>query len=223
MKNRYDSILRIHNQEILSLCPYNPLFFRELGLEVKRRWRKGARILEIGCGEGDSARHVLDLTKARLDLLDISPQIIKVCKKNLKRHESRVHYICQDAFEYLRSTEPYDIIFSAWTLHNFKVLSRDKLIKAIGAALRPEGAFILADKLYPGSKDKQLWMVQRKRYEQYLSAKVAKAIIRHEEEDISPIYRMDERQTVKVLKAVGFKQVTIRDRVERDVILVAEV
>ncbi len=222
MKNRYSSLLQKHNQEIIKLCPYNPTLFRIGAYEIARTHKKGQRVLEVGSGEGDSALPILENTNILLDLLDVSPEMIAVCKKNLKPYAARTKFICDDAYSYLKRATSYDTIFTAWTIHNFKQKDKEKLIRTIFENLKPSGTFVLMDKVYPSTGGKELMERQNKRYTKYAEPEVAKAIIAHEIEDASDEYRMDEKSTSRLLKEVGFKSIEIADRIERDIVLIAQ-
>jgi ubiquinone/menaquinone biosynthesis C-methylase UbiE len=220
MKNRYDKNLKTYNRQILALNPAMQTLRLIAALEFKKVYRSGKRVLEIGCGEGDSAKDILEQTAASLDLLDTSPKMIKTCKKNLKPFSKRTRYICSDALEHLEKSLPYDIIFSEWTIHNFLQEDKGKIFSAIHNNLKPKGVFILVDKVYPNKGGKELLESQHKRY-LYLPAKGAKEIISHEQQDYSSEYRMDERKTLWALKKAGFKSPKIIDRVGREIVLIA--
>ncbi len=222
MKNRYGSILTKYNQDILKLVPYNPFLFNVGANEIKRLAKNNARILEIGSGEGDSALPILEQTSVSLDLLDVSKEMIALSKQTLKKYNGRARFICEDAYTYLKRAEPYDIIFSAWTLHNFNQADKEKLVRATFANLKPGGMFMLLDKVYPISGGATLLKKQNDRYARHAIPKVARAIIAHEIEDASDTYRMDERPLLKLFNQIGFRKLEIIDRVERDVVLLAQ-
>lgn len=220
MKNRYDDLLREHNQEIINLIPYNPLFFLEGAKVIAELAKPGARILEIGSGEGDSALPVLQNTQVLLDLLDVSQEMNDAAAQKLIAFKDRTTFICEDAYDYLVRSEPYDIVFAAWTVHNFTWTDKRRLFEALAKNLTPGGVFILLDKVYPGTGTEALFDHQNKRYQRFLAPEVADAIIAHEQEDKSDDYRMDEQQLLEELRSHGFSKFEIVDRVERDVILV---
>ncbi len=62
IKNRYDNKLREGNQIILNLTPGNYVLRIELSLFLKNIFKnnKNFRILEIGSGEGDLTKHILE-------------------------------------------------------------------------------------------------------------------------------------------------------------------
>ncbi len=76
-----------------------------------------------------------------LDVLDISPKMIKITRKNLYRYSTHrnINFICKDALTFLREcNHTYDAITSAWTVHNFKWKDKIKLFKAIYQKLNKE-------------------------------------------------------------------------------------
>lgn len=220
MKNRYTKILLRQNKEIIMLSPANQALRLVVAFELNKIYSKRKRVLEVGCGEGDSAKYVLERSKASLDLLDVSKDMIKSCKKNLKQFSSRITYVCEDAQDYLLKAKPYNIIFSEWTIHNFVRKDQRNLFETIYNNLVPGGTFILMDKVYPDVGGKKLFETQIKRYV-YLPENTAEEITAHERQDFSNQYRIDERALIADLKRIGFSSVTIKDRVERDVVLIA--
>lgn len=221
MKNRYDDKLRINNDAIISLSPANEVFRLITALEFKKYYTKGKRVLEIGCGEGHSARTILKYTNAVMDLLDLSPLMIEESKKNLSAYEKNLTFICSDVLSYMETCAPYDIITSSWTIHNLKWPEKKAVLERVYEKLLPDGCMILMDKIYPQNGSKELLDLQLRRYTKYLEADVAKEITDHELQDITDEYRIDEVAFVSLLKEIGFKNIEISDRVERDVVLVA--
>lgn len=201
------------------MCPASPTLRTILAMEFKRLYRKGGRVLEIGCGEGDSAEPVLRYTNAAMDLLDESPEMVRLAKKRLQKFQKRVKFIREDGLNYLLKSAPYDLILSSWTIHNFKWKEKVALFQTIHRKLKPGGAFILMDKVYPEHDKKELLNLQLRRY-QYLSRQGCSEIIAHEKIDFKKPYRMDENQLMSTLKKIGFR-VRIADRVERDAVIVA--
>ncbi len=220
MENRYGQELRDQNKQILALTSGNTLLRFVMALEFKKIYRKGDRVLEIGCGEGDSARPLLEQTPTRMDLLDESASMIRVAKRELGQYTGRLRFITEDCLSYLNRSHPYDIIVSTWTIHNFVWKDKVALFKAIYERLTPGGTFLLMDKIWPNSERERLFRFHIGRY-RYLKPSVYHALARHEKMDFTTRYRMDEGRVLKTLKAVGFRSLRIADRLERDIVLVA--
>ncbi|MFA6018355.1 MAG: class I SAM-dependent methyltransferase [Patescibacteria group bacterium] len=220
MKNRYTGNLRDNDRTIHELAPAALTSRIIAAYEVKKVIHEGSRVLDLGCGGGNSAKPVLEMTDIDMDLLDVSQEMIDEAREYLSEFSDRTNYICQDALEYLRSSEPYDVILSEWTIHNFSWSEKRELFEAIYGALHDGGTFILMDKVYPENGGEEMLEKQLKRYT-YLDPEVARGITEHERQDYLPEHRMDEPALIDVLREVGFKNITLADRVERDVVLVA--
>lgn len=222
MENRYKDILHQYNGEILKLTPANQTLRQVLGIELSKLYKPRMRILEIGCGEGDSSKYILENFSGKLDLLDVSAEMIAQCKVNLKKYRNRIKYICADALEYLSGAPQYNLITTTWVLHNFLWKENQQLLIKIYEKLSPGGALLLMDKVYPGKNDRQLLQNQIERYDYLSDAAARRAIIEHERQDFSPAYRLDQKKFVDALGRLGFKNIRIVGRVERDVVLTAK-
>lgn len=220
MRNRYHDLLQRYHSEILAVCPYYPALLTVAAAEFARLWKPGYSVLELGCGEGHTALPLLKATEARVALLDVSGLMIVRCQDALRQFNQRTQFIQADAYDYLRRARSHRIIYTGWTLHNFTQKARERLLRTIHANLTPGGTFMLMDKVYPGSGTSTLLERQLARY-RYLPPDVRRAIVAHEREDARDTYRMDERPLRELLKRVGFVDITVHDRVERDIVLTA--
>ncbi|MDH6520722.1 8-oxo-dGTP pyrophosphatase MutT (NUDIX family) [Streptomyces sp. SAI-135] len=95
----------------------------------------GRRVLDLGCGPGRHAAHLVRTYGAAVDAVDSSPT----------QHErARARYgslpglrlIRADAVEHLRTAEPYDVVYSVSAV---PYLDPRRLLPALAAALRPGG------------------------------------------------------------------------------------
>lgn len=221
MKNRYKNLLQKYNSKSVELCGAYPYLFYVCAYELSKRYNKKHRVLEIGCGEGHSAEHLLRRTDLSLDLLDVSSKMLASCKKRLRAFRGRTNYIRADALRYLTKAPLHDVVFSAWTVHNFPQADKIRLLEAIYANLNTGGMLMLMDKIYPRTGLKRLLEMQNIRY-RYLPETARKAMVAHENRDATDRYRIDEKPFMSALKKIGFKKVRIHDRVEREAVLTAE-
>ncbi|MCA9458982.1 MAG: class I SAM-dependent methyltransferase [Nanoarchaeota archaeon] len=226
VENRYSGKLVRDNQYILGLSPANKILRLELALEYLENCCKISRSfgLEIGVGEGDLTKEVLKYNpNINVSVLDVSPEMIESAKNNLKKYEARINYVQSDVLDFLAiGDDMYPNIFSSWTIHNFDWPSKIKTFHRIyGSLCSKGGKMFLMDKIYPDDKSEGMKLLDRQilRYQNYLD-EPGKIII-HEMSDYSDAFRMDESKTINILKKIGFRDVEIRDRVERDVLLVA--
>ncbi|MFH1649183.1 MAG: class I SAM-dependent methyltransferase [Candidatus Woesearchaeota archaeon] len=225
-ENRYDAKLRENNRIILELTRGNQVLRLELAFEIRKliEKHKNPRILEIGSGEGDLTKYILQHNPTiKIDALDVSPEMIASSKKELSAFIDRINFICEDVSKYLQNIKKkYDVITEAWTIHNFKWEDKNTIFKQIHEALAEGGTFIMMDKLYPDNPDQQeeLLTTQLRRYE-YLDVELRKEITDHELQDYREEFKMEETQTIDILKEIGFKNIRIVDRSDRDVVLIA--
>ena len=101
---------------------------------------RGARILEIGCGVGYFL-HFLKLNRyLNSQGIDLSPQMIGVCKANLSNVQAEV----ADAFPYLRSHEgSFDAIVANDVLEHIPKDRMIDLIRGVYKALTVNGRFLV--------------------------------------------------------------------------------
>lgn len=155
IENRYDNILREHNQDIIDLSPANQTMRIELALEIKKiiEEKPDLGVLEIWVWEWDLTKYLLQYNpELKLDCLDISPEMIESAKQNL--WEENINFIQDDAYEYLDKpeTKAYGIILSAWTIYNFPWKDKIKLFRKIYDKLQEGWIMLLMDKIYSDYK-----------------------------------------------------------------------
>lgn len=224
MKNRFDDVLRENNQLIIELSPCNVVLRVLLAMELEKVLRKkpDAKIIELGCGEGDSTLPFFRFNPGlHMDVLDVSPEMIEQAKKVLKNQHAT--FICEDALDYLRNVgKKYDVITVSWVIHNFSWEEKRPFLKAIYDGLADGAHFLMMDKVYPGTPggNKEMFEHQQKRYD-YLIPEVRDEIKAHEVQDFDGKYRMDEPDFSAFLREIGFKDIKVIDRVERDLVLIA--
>jgi malonyl-CoA O-methyltransferase len=71
-------------------------------------------VVDLGAGTGHCARHLeSDYKRARVVLLDIAPNMLKIARERGKRWFSRAHYVCGDALNIGMKSETVDLVFSS--------------------------------------------------------------------------------------------------------------
>ncbi len=226
LKNRFADKLQKNHQIIADFSHGNNVLKIIAALEIKNfLGNKKINVLEIGCGEGNFTQYLLNYNQdIKLDILDVSPEMIASAKIKLSDRKGNINFICKDALIFLESCRKnYDIIVSSWTVHNFKWDEKMELFKHIHNRLNKAGKLFLLDKIYsdvPAENKKQLDKLCR-RYDNYLPAGLKKEIISHAKKDFSIGYRMDEGNILAQIAKLGFKKIKIIDREAEEVILTA--
>ena len=219
MRNRYDGVLEKHNQAICHVGGQpNRALAHVAALALVAKLPTGSLMLDIGCGEGDSALPFLLRTRVRMVLLDASPRMLVKMRDALKAYSHRIQPICDDALHHLDGSKgKYRVIHGSHVFHNFTAAEREVLFAAVHAALVPDGVFILDDVIpeTDDAVDSVLLKRQLKRY-QLLPKDVAGAIIEHVSEDAKAPYRMNEHDLVPALLRAGFVEGAVVDRIERE-------
>ncbi|KAK4642216.1 hypothetical protein QC761_507070 [Podospora bellae-mahoneyi] len=106
-------------------------------------------ILDLGGGSGLHARTAVDLGAGRVDVVDISPEMLlagRQIEESLGRTDRRIRYIHSDVTKPLPphlAEQKYDVVMANWVLDHAE--SMDDLIgmwRNIASALKPGGRFV---------------------------------------------------------------------------------
>jgi tRNA (cmo5U34)-methyltransferase len=182
--------------------------------------------LDIGCGDGITADVILaSRPNVALICIDNEPRMVESARKNLAEWtRARFVTILQaDALGYLRETEDarFDVVASAFTLHNFSQAYRESTVREIFRVLKPGGVFINGDKYAPDGQEQFTALgVQLGRFfdafvplGQY---ELLKEWVLHNVADQAPDRVMKEKESLDAMRQVGFVNLEIlyRDNME---------
>lgn len=103
---------------------------------------KGKKILDVGCGLGESAIYFAKWG-ADVTALDLSPKMIELCLANAARFGVVVEGVVAAAEKLNVPDQIYDIVFAANILHH--VTEKEKFYQNIQQALKPGGLFVAWD------------------------------------------------------------------------------
>ena len=118
-----------------------------------------------------------------------------------------------------------DAVASGLTIHNFKVDYREDVLKEIFRVLKSGGTFINADKYVPDDleeyKKEYDWQMQQFR-DADVTEEVREGWIKHYEVDNRPEIIMKERESVELMKRIGFVDVATSNRHHLEMLLIAK-
>jgi SAM-dependent methyltransferase len=134
-----------------------PRIFTDLVLpklpRLAERLAAGARVLDVGCGTGAAIIHLAErFPGVRCVGVDIEPHSIALAQRDIAargladRVEARVL-----GAEGLTEEAAYDIATSFLVVHEIAPAEKAAALAAIARALRPGGAFVIFDEVYPGT------------------------------------------------------------------------
>lgn len=138
----------------------NYISFQENMSSVIHNYRPNSplNILEIGCGTGISTEIILkSREEITLTSVDSDNEILLSAIKNVTSF-SNLHFILSDATQFLKeqSINEFDLVVSAFTIHNMTNNYRTELFTQIYRTLKPTGLLINADKFVSDDKDQQI-------------------------------------------------------------------
>lgn len=214
--------------------PHQDKVEKQIGLSLSKYSKKISteklKCLEIGCGTGITSKIILDSdSRIHLTALDSSSPMVKQVKNNLGKSMKRVDIVIDDALHYVDSLKPksFDIIASAYTIHNFVQDYRTRIIKGIYSALSEGGLFINADIIYSVNKDEREkefnYMAKRLMtyYPKLGRGDLGEKWLAHITEDFKPERIILEHDYIKQLKAACFRNVEKHLRSHSDAVISA--
>ncbi|MFD5583327.1 NUDIX domain-containing protein [Streptomyces sp. NPDC127063] len=96
---------------------------------------EGLRVLDIGCGPGRHAAHLVRTYAAQVDGIDASLSQIERARARYPDVPG-LRLVHADAVEYLGTTAPYDVIYSLSTFH---FVDPHRLLPVLSTAVKPGG------------------------------------------------------------------------------------
>ncbi|KAI1081505.1 S-adenosyl-L-methionine-dependent methyltransferase [Whalleya microplaca] len=109
----------------------------------------GARVLDLGGGTGARARQALAAGAAAVDIVDLSPEMLRIgesIEAALKRREGAVRWLVADVskpLDHLPLRREYDLVMANWVLDHARTVDElEGMWRNIAAYLRPGGRFV---------------------------------------------------------------------------------
>jgi len=103
-------------------------------------------ILDLGCGTGNLSSAILDIyPKAEIHVVDVSSQMIDLCKSQLTRKSNQIYYYTKDLSNLDFNESTFDFVMSQITIHQLDSFSKKQLFLNVYKWLKPEGLFSYSD------------------------------------------------------------------------------
>jgi ubiquinone/menaquinone biosynthesis C-methylase UbiE len=212
--------------------PHHDEMQKLVGNALKNAFRNypGAEIhvVEIGIGIGYTAKEILEADKRiKLQSVDNEPKMIGEAAKNLEKYisEGRLKIEKRDALQFLRdiAENSMESVASAFTLHNFENSYREKVLKEIFRILKPGGIFINADKYVPDDEKeyKKEYEWQMRQFENAPDSETKQGWIEHYITDNQPNIIMREKESMEIMKRLGFVSIETSSRFHLELLLLA--
>lgn len=138
----------------------NYVSFQERIIPILKQYKSASKInvLEIGCGTGITSEIILrTIENINLTTLDIDNKMIGFASQTLSSYPN-VNFIVSDALSFVKEQKPnsFDIVISAFTIHNLTNEYRQQLYYELYRILKTNGLFTNADKFVSDNKDRQI-------------------------------------------------------------------
>jgi ubiquinone/menaquinone biosynthesis C-methylase UbiE len=190
------------------------------------------KILEIGCGTGITTKIITSCNiHNEYIAIDNSKEFIDFAKNNFTKNKE-INFVIADALDYLNQeeTESFDLVISAFTIHNFNSNYRDQLYKEIFRVLKPKSKFLNIDKFVSDIYSEQINGLKYRigRYIDVLmeeeKPKLLKEWIEHYIDDQHPDKILKFNETIRRIEKIGFKDVKFSEKFELEMlgIIIAE-
>lgn len=188
-------------------------------------------VLEIGCGDGNLTRVLLDTRDdLALTAIDGEPKMLAGARERLAEalDGGRVSLAESDALAFVEATDDasYDAIVSSFVYHNMEDGYRGDLFREIHRVLRPGGWFVNADKYaQAGTAHTEAvhWQIGRF-FDTLLPAGKTDLLrdwVLHYFDDEAEGRILKERDAARLLESIGFEQVETLHRFHMDALVVA--
>ncbi len=230
-ERRFSGALAEEYELITLAYPDFESFQRRMIDVIGREAPDAAHILEVGTGNGFTTRMIMEIPAPEVISIDNDPHMVAQARSHLSDYHTgsdggRLTIEEADALAFLhRQTDGrFDVVVSAFTLHNMEHEYRTDVEKEIFRVLAPGGLFVNADKYAPDDEERFDALIhQVERFFDAFAARGKLDLLRrwvvHNIADQSPRYVMRASESIGRLGALGFDAIHIGERADMQAIL----
>lgn len=190
--------------------------------------KETVRILEIGPGFGETTSLILEQIPCVMTLVEADENTCNVLAGMLSQYEGRIEIVHADAIEWIKHipSQSYDAFTASWAIHNFPVPVRDQFLIEVERILKPEGLFVIFEKVLPDDQylADALWqknLSRLDRLDDVGKTDLKVKVLEHEERDAHVPYVWYERELLHTLETLTFTNITVHNRNEREIVVSA--
>jgi tRNA (cmo5U34)-methyltransferase len=187
------------------------------------------RILEIGTGNGFTTRLIIETIarhrgECKFVSIDNDPEMLRQATEHVPH--DRCDLVEADALAFLQDQpdEEWDVVASAFTIHNLEVEYRVEVEREIHRTLKTGGLFTNADKYAPDGQERfeALTFQVERFFDAFLASgrtELLRKWVLHNIDDQSPRYVMLGSEAIPRLEALGFRDVELEGRAHMQAVL----
>jgi len=134
--------------------PSNPLKLEQLDIltaVVSQNWRRGARILDLGCGTGKIEERILQrLPVARFVCVDRSEMMLKFAQRRLSVYAQQCRFVRADLAHLGRLElldRPFRFVILVDVVHELTDPAKRRLLRFCRKNLAPDGMLLFIDRI----------------------------------------------------------------------------
>ncbi|MFA7347741.1 MAG: methyltransferase domain-containing protein [Desulfurivibrionaceae bacterium] len=146
VKTAFDEGAQTYDRARRQLIPCFDDFYSTALTLIPHQPQATFRVLDLGAGTGMLSFLVArKFAKARITLVDISPEMLGKARERFAGMEERLEFVAADYAEELSGQ--FEVVISALSIHHLSDADKIKLFKNIHDALPEGGIFINADQI----------------------------------------------------------------------------
>jgi len=134
--------------------PPSPLKAEQLDMlaaVIRQNWRRGSRILDLGCGTGKIEERISErLPVARFVCVDRSAVMLGFARKRLAAHAGQCRFVCADLTRLHRlklPDGPFRFVILVDVVHELTDPAKRRLLRFCGNNLTRDGLLLFVDRL----------------------------------------------------------------------------
>jgi tRNA (cmo5U34)-methyltransferase len=120
-------------------------FYAEMHKEMLQFVKPGARVLDLGCGTGNTALYILEGSPgSKLYAVDLFEEMLARARQKCSQYSDRVQFV-QGDFRTVNLDSEYDCCVAVLSLHHLIPSEKSDLFRNVSSVLTSGGQFLIID------------------------------------------------------------------------------